>query len=314
MLAHFQLQRTLLERQLRALRLAPWLVYALAPVLFSAGSWLLLQRSEHLAWLLVFSGLSLVRPFSGAARSDFFRGLYRAGTFRKIRLLENGLVLLPFLLVLLVIAVLLRSVSCGAGALVLGGVGLAMVWWTDRPRSGRALPTPFSARPFEFAVGFRRYRIILLIVLFLLVQAVWVANFSLGGFALAVLLLLGCHLAQEPEPHFYVWIYTMSPKVFLRRKLSLLLTQQLLLSLPVIVALLVVFPENWLAVGGITVIGLGNLALSLLLKYSNFPHQLHIGHAIMLSLGLFLAPTLVILLPLYYQRALSRLAIHLPDA
>lgn len=310
---HFRLQRTLLERQLIAWRLAPWLVYVVAPLLFVGIGLLLLQRSEYLSWAIVFAGFSAIRPLSSLARNDFFRGLYRGGKYQKIRITENALVLLPFVLFLLVESILLRSLSCGAGALVLGLVGISGAWWTDRPRFARGLPTPFSARPFEYAVGFRKYWWVLLIAIYLLGQGVWVENFELAAFALFVVGMIGAQLVQEPEPGFYVWIYATPARVFLHRKLLLTTQQQLGLLAPFAVVTLAVFPEQWGVSLFIIALTAGFQVFGLLMKYSHFPHRLNVGHGFILALGLVVFPTLLILIPLYYQRALARLAILLPD-
>lgn len=313
MLDHFRLQRTLLERQLIAWRLAPWLVYAVAPVLFVGVGMLLLQRSEYFSALIVFVGFSAVRPLSALARNDFFRGLYRGGKYQEIRLVENALVLFPFVLFLLIECILLRSLSCGAGALVLGLVGISGAWWTDRPRFARGLPTPFSARPFEYAVGFRRFWWVLLIAVFLMGQGIYVDNFELSAFALGVVALIGMQIVQEPEPGFYVWIYATPAKDFLHRKLRLTARHQMLLVAPFLLTVLVVFPERWAVALFVVVLGAACQVFGLLMKYSNFPHRLNVGHGFIMALGLVVFPTLFILIPLYYQRALARLAILLPD-
>lgn len=313
MFDYLRLCRTLLERQLVAWRLAPWLVYTLAPVLFVGLAALLLQRSEHLAWALVFLGLSSIRPLSDGGRNDFLRGLFRGDQYRRVRLIENGLLLLPFFLCLAVGAVWLRSLSCGAGALVLGGVGISMVWWTDRPRSSRGLPTPFSANPFEYAVGFRKYWWVLLIAVFLMGQGGWVNNFELAAFGLFVLGMTGVQIVQEPEPGFYVWIYAMPAKEFLRRKLTLTLRHQALVVIPFALLLILLFPARWAVTLFVVVLVMACQAFNLLIKYSNFPHRLNVGHGFIFALGLIVFPTLFILIPLYYQRALARLAILLPD-
>lgn len=312
MLEYFTLQRTLWERRFRDWQLAPWVVYTLGPVLFFVGGHLLLNRSALVSWLIVFFGLSTVQQLSDRARNDFLRGLYRGNDYRNIRLVENVAVLLPFLLLLTIEGTLRGSVACWAGALVLWVVGMSMAWWTNRPRFARALPTPFSRRPFEFAAGFRRYWWVLLIAVFLLVQGIRVGNFELGVFAAGIAALTGCQAVARPEPVFYVWIHTLSATAFLRRKMLTSTWHQLLLVSPFLLALGVAFPERWLVLLVVLALSVVYVLLWLLAKYACFPRELNVGHAFIIALGMVLPPALLIIIPMYYQRARTRVEIALP--
>lgn len=312
MLEYFRLQRTLLERQLVEWRLAPWLVYVLVPLLVLGGTHLLLRRSEHAVWLVVMSGLSVVERLSGPARNDFLRGLYRGSDYRKLRLMENGLIVFPLVVMLAIYALVLPSLSCGAGALVLGMVGMSGAWWIRRPRSGRALPTPFSREPFEFATGFRRFWWVFVLVVFVMAQGLRVGNYELCLFMSLVVALTGCQMVSQPEPGFFVWIHSLTAKAFLRRKILLGLKHQLILTLPTLLLVLAIFPQQWLTTLVVGLLGLAYLLLWMLVKYAVFPQEINVGHAFIIALGMVFFPALLILIPMYYQRALARVAIVLP--
>lgn len=312
MFEYFTLQRTLWERQFREWQLAPWVVYTLGPLLFFVVSHLLLNRSEWASGLVVFFGLSATQQLSGQKRNDFLKGLYRGVAYRNIRLLENGLLLSPFVVLLLGEAIWRGSLICGAGALVLCLVGMSMVWWVRRPAAGRALRTPFSAEPFEFAVGFRRYWWVFALLLLLLVQGLRVGNYELGAFVLWFAALMGSHVESEAEPVFFVWIHSLTAKQFLRRKILLGMKHQAFLQLFAFIPLLAFFPERWLPTVVIFVLGLLYVVLGLLAKYAIFPKPILVGQAIIIAAGMLLPPLMLIIIPLYYQRALARVEIALP--
>ncbi len=312
MLEYLCLQRTLWERRFRDWQLAPWVVYTLGPLLFFLLGHVLLNRGEWTAGLVVFMGLSSVQPLSGQARNNFLRLLYRGKGYRMVRMAENAIVLAPFVLLLLVESFLRSSIICGAGTLVLCIVGMSMVGWIRRPAAGRALPTPFSRQPFEFAVGVRRFWWMLLIVVLLLVQGIRVGNYELSAFTLLLLALTGTQMESETEPGFYVWIHSLTARAFLWRKIRLGVWHQAVLTFPVVLALMVCFPGRWLPSLVIFTLGLLYVILGLLVKYALFPKQIHVGQAFIIALGMIIPPLLLIIIPIYYQRALTRMEIALP--
>ncbi|MEO0733167.1 MAG: hypothetical protein AAFZ52_10050, partial [Bacteroidota bacterium] len=211
----------------------------------------------------------------------------------------------PFLLLLLL-------KGFWAQTLVLGGVGALLAWWVRRPSNSGAVPTPFSLRPFEFAVGVRRYWWILAIAIFLLVQGVRVGNQELAGFAYLAAILLACQCCAEPEPEFYVWVHTLSPWDFLLRKLRLVTGQLLVLLAPFAVALLWFFPDSWLLLLVLTGLGVAHVALWVVMKYAVYPRPLNVGEAFFIAFALIMPPLLLVLFPLYFVRARARLNLHLP--
>lgn len=309
---YFTLQRTLWERRFKDWQLAPWVVYSLGPVLLFLLGHLLFNRSEWASGLVVFMGLSVAQQLSGQKRNDFLKTLYRGVAYRNIRLAENGIVLMPFIVLLLLEAVLRGSVVCGAGALVLCLVGMSMVWWIRRPAPGRSLPTPFSAEPFEYAIGFRRFWWVFLLLFLLLIQGLRVGNYELSAFVLWFTALMGSNLVNEAEPVFFVWIHSLSPKAFLRRKLLLGMKHQAYLMLPVIVGVLAFFSDRWLPTVIIFMLGLAYIVLGMLAKYAIFPKPILVGQAMIIAAGMLLPPLMLIIIPLYYQRSIVRMKIALP--
>lgn len=302
---YFQLQKTILDRHLRAWKILPWIAYVLAVVLFFGAGSQLYTRTGFAGYGVLVMGTWVLSLLSKRERNDFLSITFRWPVYRKIRLVENGIILLPFVLLLL-------FEGDWALALVQGIVGGAMSFLRISSSPTYTIPTPFGAYPFEAAIGFRRFWWLIGGAIFLLVMGVRADNMELAIFSYGGLMLLYLMFYQEPEPPFYVWIHANTPQQFLVHKLTVAAGYQFLLGVPFLATILYFFPGvGWPLLIGPAVAAL-NLALTILIKYSNFPHPLNIIHSLALMAGLILWPLLLFLLPYYYQRALPILAIHLP--
>ncbi|TXF91742.1 hypothetical protein FUA23_00720 [Neolewinella aurantiaca] len=302
---YFQLQKTIIDRHLVAWGVRPWLGYVLGIGLFLGLCLLAYSRTGFAGYGILAVGGWLLGWLSGRERNDFLAITFDRAAYRKIRLLENSIVCLPFLVVLL-------AKGDWALALVQGGVGIAMSSLRLAPTSAFTIPTPFGAYPFEAAVGFRRFWWLVAVAVFLLVMGVRADNMQLAIFSYGGLMFLYLMFYSEPEPAFYVWIHADTPQQFLVRKLAVALGYQLLLAIPFLISIVFFFPEvGWSLLIGPVIAGL-NLALILFIKYSVFPHPLNIVDSLALMTGLILWPFLLFLLPYYYFRALPVLAVQLP--
>jgi hypothetical protein len=197
-------------------------------------------------------------------------------------------------------------------ALVQGLVGGALVFLPLNALNARAFPTPFSKRPWEFATGVRKSWPLLLIAAFLLTMGLRVDNFELSVFSGCIPGFVAMGYYGKPEPGFYVWVHTFSPRAFLHRKLLLGCTQLFLLGLPFLAALLFFFPEELL------IIFLSQLLIQLYLilmvttKYANYPEEIDLQHSFLMAAGMVLPPLLLGVIPFFYRRALGRLVLVLP--
>jgi len=303
--AYFALQQTLMERLFREWRVAPWLVCTLGPLLFFGVGWWLIERSDYAIWIMIALSLSTLHPLSEGRRNDFLRGLYQEQTYRHIRLIENALVVFPFVLLLLL-------KGFWAGTLVQGLVGMVMVWRVHRGGGARALPTPFGRRPFEFAVGLRTNWWLIAVAVLLVFQGIRAGNYELTAFAAFLPVFTGMQCYATPEPGFYVWVYTLTAKTFLRRKLLTGLRQQVLLTTPLFLATLVAFSECWMITAGLFLLGLAYLTLAVVVKYACYPEVMDVGTAFIFGLGMIFFPVLPAIIPVYYRRALRQIQPVLP--
>ena len=302
---YFHLQRTLLHRRFRSWRLAPWFAWGAGSFLFGLVSWAVLDRGTPWAWGYALASGLAVRALCGAARVDFLRRLYPRPEYYQLRLSENLLVATPFALLLLVHGYFAQTPV----PWILGG---AMVYYVERPPGGRALPTPFGRRPFEFAAATRKLKWFLLGIVGVLIQALRVDNYELAGFLLALTAFLSTTAYAEPEPGELVYAHTMTPREFLRHKALIGARHLALFLAPVALALYVFFPERWLVTTLISFLAFPYIALALLLKYYRFPQTQSVMEGLIFALTLMVPPLLPVALYVYYRRALLTLEPLLP--
>lgn len=304
---YFKLQKAILERHLVANGVSPWVAYVFGPLLFAGLCLLLLERTDYIAYGIAVLGLSLAVRLSETRRNDFLKIQFSPEAYRKIRLIENTLFVLPFALVLLLNGFwALALVQC-----LVGGV---LVFLPINALNARAFPTPFSKRPWEFAAGFRKSWPLLLIAAFLLTMGLRVNNFELSVFSACIPGFVAMGYYGKPEPGFYVWVHAFSPRSFLHRKLLLGCTQLFLLALPFLVAVLVYFPDQWLIVFSTHLLIQLYLILMITAKYANYPEEIDLQHSFLMGAGMMFPPLLLGAIPFFYRRALRQLILMLPGS
>jgi len=134
-------------------------------------------------------------------------------------------------------------------------------------------------------------------------MAVKSGNFNLGIFSLLVVTMVTMSYYSQPEPVFYVWIFRQNSKKFLLDKIKTAILFNLLLTAPVIIALLIAFPlTNIDLILIFTIAGILFLIANLLGKYSLFPTKAELNQMIMIGICIMFPPMLFIVLPyLYYK-------------
>jgi len=297
---YFRLQYTLLNRHVSEFGLPPSLGYPLALLVFVGLSFYLFAQTGMAEYIYLFVSLSLVFSVGTVQRNTFLKSCYSTHVYYKIRLLENGLIAVPFLVFLLA-----KQCFFTAGLLSLG-TGLA-VFVNIGQMFKFSLPTPFYKYPFEFIVGFRKLVLLVLFAYFLTLMSVAVDNFNLGIFSLLFVFLIGLSFYGNPESSFFVWIHKHSSKEFLQYKVSIALFYSTLLCLPVTACLLLFYPNFWGAILAIQGLGYLYLTCMVLAKYSNFPYKLSLLQSILLSLGLWFPPLLLGIIPFFYSQSVKRL-------
>ncbi len=297
---YFQLQLRMLKRQIVDFGLHPVAGLLLAPLVFVGLSFYFFVKMPEAAWLYAVLGLVSISQLSNIDRTSFLRLCFSRRDFYRIRLVENALALAPFVLFLCC-----KQQWMPALGLLLVGMSVAILSFGKR--WSFTLPTPFFTHPFEYLTGFRSYWLLLAAAYVLAGIAVSVHNFNLGLFALLVLLLSGMTFYSVVEQVQFVWIFSVSPRRFLWYKIRVMLVQTAVLCAPVLLVLSYFFLNYWYVVWVVFLFGLLLILLAILAKYATFPKNMSLPQAIIVGISVALPPMLLLILPLFYRRAILSL-------
>jgi hypothetical protein len=303
MLHYFQLQFRLLNRHIRDFGLNPWLGWPLAAVLFVGLSQILFNKTILAGYVILLMALSTVSKLSAHDRNDFLQTCFPS-QFHRIRLLENALVALPFLVVLLAKVRFWEATGLATATLV-----LAFIKWGIG--GNFTLPTPFGKRPFEFLVGFRKTYYLYIGAIFLTIMAILYHNFNLGIFALLLVFLISMAYYSNLEMGYYVWIHTQQPRAFLRNKIITAVRHSTVLSLPLAIVLAMFFKENIAVILAAQALGYVYLAMMILAKYAAYPNGIGLPQSLLLAFSFTMPPLLLFTVPFFYKKSINRLALIL---
>ncbi|MBN2829171.1 MAG: hypothetical protein JXR56_02495 [Candidatus Cloacimonetes bacterium] len=274
--------------------------------LFSCFSFVLFLHIANYQYFYLIIVLQFLFSLSSSKHVDFLRFTYNKSDFVKIRLVENMLVSLPFTCMLILSGNFLT-------AAILAGSAVFLVSVNQKIRTSYAIPTPFYKHPFEFIVGFRISFILIFLCYYLTFIALDYNNFYLGIFVIVALSVLSTIFYIKVEDTYFVWIYAYKAKGFLIRKVKTAITAFIILSLPPILVLLFMKPENILIT--ITFV-MGTIALvtaGVLSKYASFPEDISFRDSIILLLSMLFPVLLFFSVPHFYLRARKQLMEFLND-
>ncbi|WP_379022208.1 hypothetical protein [Parapedobacter deserti] len=282
----------------------PSFVYVCLPILFLAGSITLFLRTSYAPWIYVGIAVLILLQGCDVGRQRFLRQVFDRLTYWRIRILENMLMIAPFLLFLL---------YRGEAWFCFGLLGMAMAALPLRigASGSTVLPTPCSGHPFEFAVGFRSSVGLLLIAYVLMVVGIYVGNEKLSIAALLWVVFVCANYYAWCEPLSYVWVYRLTPVAFLWLKVRSALGHLTIVLLPMAAAITCFFPDDWLLVLAASAVGYGYLALAVLAKYAAFPRGVSIPQGIFMAVSFVFPPLLLVSMPYFFRRAKSNIAIVL---
>ncbi len=273
---------------------------------FTACSWLLFSRTRFAIYLYLFFAASLLIQLSNTTRTNFLSLTFPRRTVRRIRMAENGLLMLPFLLFLL-----LKHYALVALGMI--PVTLLMAFTDHSLRMNTTIPTPFGKQPFEFLTGFRQSLLFILGAYILMGIGIFVGNVNLGLFAAGANLLIILSFYSRPEPLFYVWNMACTPAGFLRNKIKTALLHTTILIILPLTAFLLAFPEKWWAIIGMQLLGYLYVVQILLVKYVAYPDEISLVQVLLFAGSILFPPLLLGLIPYYYSRSVNRLTLYLHD-
>lgn len=298
--AYFLLQFHLLKRQLIDFGIHLIVSIVLLPAVFVGASLLLFSKTEHAGSIYVLIALSFCTSLSEKKRNDFLKFNFSKSNYRRIRYIENFILVAPFILILVIKSEFLHCI-------VLFVLSVASANIHIRRKDSLVIPTPFSRRPFEFAVGFRYTYILLLLDYFFALMSVLSGNFNLGAFALMVVFLLSLTYYLKPENDYFVWSFSIKSPRFIFAKIKIAVLHSSILSAPVFLMLAISFEQSLQTLLVVQLLGYASIVVIILAKYAAYPNQINLPQYVILALGLYLPPALLLIIPFLYIQAVKRL-------
>lgn len=303
---YFRLQYLIITREFKELGINPLAGSILMLAAFFLLSGFLFHRTEFAKYLLILICVSLLLKLSEKNRTDFILSTFGHKRKRQIRVVENSMLTIPFVFVLIYQNAYYESIT-----LFLTGIALAL--FSYQSNFNFALPTPFSKRPFEFTVGFRKTMLLFALAYTLTFLAIWVANFNLGIFSMMLVFITSMSFYSQPENEYYVWIYSKNPRSFIFKKMSQATINVFILNVPIILTLLFFYFSDFIWTLAFFGIGLLFLWTTILAKYSKFPQKMHLPEAILIVFCIYVPPALLAILPFFYIKSINKLKLLLHD-
>ncbi len=279
----------------------PLFAYIILTLAFIALSIYLFHKTEFAEYIYMFSALTLIGKLSETRRTEFLKLCFGDTKLKKIRIGENLICSLPFLIFLLY-----KQNFLSALLLFILTTILALV--NFHTTLNFTIPTPFSKRPFEFTVGFRNTFYLFFVAYALAFIAVSVNNFNLGVFAILLVFATTLSYYTKPENEYYVWMYNLNAKQFLFSKIKTALLFSSFLALPIALVVAVFFHQNIGILLLFFLIGWAYLICMIVGKYSSYPDELNITQGFLLAFCIWFPPVLTVLIPYLFQKSQNRLS------
>lgn len=256
----------------------------------------LFYKTDFAKWFYLLIAASIFLRLGDKRRRDKLEFIYDKSRLLKIRLIENGMVTIPFLIYLSYAQQFLAILVLLITAVVLALFNSAIAW-------NSVTPTPFKRLPFEQIVGFRRSFLFVALTYFICLKAIKVQNYNLGLATLIMLFLTIMSFYIKPENKFFVWIFASDSKGFLKRKVVDAVMATSVITVPVLIALFVYFSDNTLITLAVFVIGLIYVISIIVAKYSAFPKEISLPQGTLYALSIWFPPMLLLIIPIFYKQA-----------
>ena len=297
---YFKLQFDMMNRQLKEMGIKPILGLIILLITLVGGSFLLYSKTTYAPYIIGLIGLTITLRTSEQQRNKHLKSIFNIETYRRIRIIENGIVVTP------VIAVLLINFEFLVASITLV-IALLLSLYESNQNLSFTIPTPFSKKPFEFSSGFRKTILLLIGIYALFFISILVHNFNLGVFCLIILFLTTLSYYSTPEEKLFVWIFNDTERSFLSRKIGTSLLFSGILTLPISITLLVLNPEHYFVIAVFTLLGFTSLITMVIAKYAAYPSKMNIAQGLVFSIGIVFPPLLLAVIPYFYSQAKGNL-------
>ncbi len=290
----------MLKRESIEFGLHPIMASVLSVAGFMGLSIYLFTKTEYAQYCYSLIALWAVIKYAENSRNDFLKFTYKKKIYLKVRITENIILVLPFVLFLVYKKEFFH-------ALFLIAFSIMSIFFKPYRKVAFILPTPFYKKPFEFIVGFRKWIIGIVLTYVVTGISLMYQNFNLGLFSLGFVFLICLSFYNEPENVFFVWMYKLNARRFLAEKIATATMFATIIALPISLALIIFFKTNIIVVAGVQFLGYCYLSAAILAKYANYPKKMNLPNSILLLLGIVLPVLLAGLIPFFYHQSNKQL-------
>ncbi|MGY6648809.1 ABC transporter permease [Wenyingzhuangia sp. IMCC45574] len=302
---YFLLQFELLNRKFKDAGLLPWMAYLGLTAIFVLISNLIFNKAPIPGIWYIGICISILVRLSAKSRNEFLRFNFK--NYRKVRAIENVIIVLPFLLFLIYKSEFILTVVFGLIAVLLSFLRLDSV-------SLFVMPAPFSHSLYEFQVGFRKRFWVYPVFYYLAYISTTVDNPNLGVAALIGIFLVSISYYSKPENEYVVWNSNLSPKLFLRNKIITAFLYTCLLSIPIICTYGFFFITELELLLLFYMIGCIYLAAFIFMKYSvKLTEEIELPQFLIYGLGVLFPPFLLFVILFFYKKSINNLKSVLYD-
>lgn len=301
---YFVLQIKMLNRKIIAFGIPLLLAYLLFPVIFFFLSNYLFSKTTYAIYFYGLASLGFTSTLSELKKNDFLRSIFNKTNYYKVRAAENLASTLPFLVFML-------SKRYFPFAIILLLLSMLLIFSNFLNISNFKIPSPFSKRPFEFTIGFRKTYYLFAIAYFLAYMATSVGNFNLGIFSMILIGLICASYYLKPENEYIVWNSSATPREFLMEKMKICFTYFTLLSLPILIILGTYFYKSVDVLLLFFILINVYLATVILAKYASYPSEIDLPKGILVIMSLIFPPFLLGVIPFLYSKAINSLSLLL---
>jgi hypothetical protein len=290
----------MLNRRCKDSGIEPILAYLIVSTAFVCISIYIFKQTIYAPYIYSAFAISLIAKLSESKRVEFLDICFGDKKMQKLRLFENLICAIPFVLFLFFTKHFLIGV-------ILIVTSVALAFTNFRTKFQVTIWTPFYKNPFEFVVGFRNTYYLHISFYILTVIAIYVDNFNLGLVSLLLVFATTLSYYLQPENEYYVWTYQPSSIQFLWHKIKIGIVQALILAVPILIGLACFYPNRITYILLVVLTGSAFVSAIITFKYSAYPNAMNIVQALILALCLWFPPVLILLIPYMFNKAVYRL-------
>jgi len=303
---YFKLQYRILNRKMNDVGLSPILGYLLGFIGFYGISIYLFSKTEFAEYFYGLISISFLPKLSEKKRNDFLKTAFSISNYSILRIMENLIIVFPFLIFLLYQQSFLVTI-------ILLFLSPLMFILNFDNNFNFTIPTPFSKKPFEFPIGFRNTFYIFPFSYFLTYQSVLADNFNLGIASMLLITFVVMSYYSNPENEYFVWSFNLSSKGFLINKIIIGVLFFSFLILPVILSLIIFYPNEILTLLAFILLSYTYIITIILAKYSTYPNEISLPEGMLLAISIIFPPVLLGVIPFFYTKSIKQLNLILDN-